>query len=210
MLIKFFVFEISLFTAFSHKRSDRTCPSERAAERVLQLLFCGAQERWRTDNGPEALQPSASQAQVQDDNAEADPGTNLSQGLVCIHGSDGCILPHSDRNTPQALPEVVIRGHSIPVFSSSFRAGFSPMHVLEVHRCRASGMCILNDLDDWLILAHSRDVLISHMDKLHRHLGSLGLQVNVQKSVFTPSQSITYLGAVVAPGFFLLRVLRRA
>lgn len=55
-------------------------------------------------------------------------------------------------------------------------------------------MDILNYLDDWLILAHLRDVLISHMDKLLRHLESLGRRVNMQKSVFTLSQSITYLG----------------
>ncbi|XDV15183.1 hypothetical protein PO909_015313 [Leuciscus waleckii] len=59
---------------------------------------------------------------------------------------------------------------------------------------RSSGMRILNYLDDWLILAHSRDVLISHVETLLRHLDTLGLRVNMQKSVFIPSQTITYLG----------------
>lgn len=48
---------------------------------------------------------------------------------------------------------------------------------------------ILNYLEDWLTLAHSRDVLISHTDMLLRHLDSLGPHVNMQKSM----QSITYL-----------------
>lgn len=44
-----------------------------------------------------------------------------------------------------------------------------------------SGMRILNYLDDWLILAHSRDGLLSHIDVLLCHLESLGLRVNMQK-----------------------------
>ncbi len=53
---------------------------------------------------------------------------------------------------------------------------------------RASGMRILNFMDDWLILAQSRDTLLSHI------ASSLGLCVNMQKSILVPSQSITYLG----------------
>ncbi len=59
---------------------------------------------------------------------------------------------------------------------------------------RASGMHILNYLDDWLILAQSRDTLLSHLDTLLHHLESLGLCVNMQKSILVPCQSITYLG----------------
>ncbi len=59
---------------------------------------------------------------------------------------------------------------------------------------RASGMRILNYLDDWLILAQSRDTLLSHIDTLLRHLESLGLCVNKQKSILIPSQSKRYLG----------------
>lgn len=71
-------------------------------------------------------------------------------------------------------------------FTKCVDAAFSPL--------RASGMRILNYLDDWLILAHSEDVLNSHKHTLLRHLESLGLCVNVQKSVLRPSQTIMYLG----------------
>ncbi len=37
-------------------------------------------------------------------------------------------------------------------------------------------------------------MLLSHIDTLLRHLESLGLCVNMQKSILVPSQSITYLG----------------
>ncbi len=71
-------------------------------------------------------------------------------------------------------------------FSKCIDAALSPL--------RTSGMRILNYLDDWLILAQSQDTLISHIDSLLIHLESLGLCVNMQKSILAPSQSITYLG----------------
>ncbi len=70
-------------------------------------------------------------------------------------------------------------------FSNCVDAALSPL--------RASGMRILNYLDDWLILAKSRDTLLSHIDSLLIHLESLGLCVNRRKSILAPSQSITYL-----------------
>ncbi len=71
-------------------------------------------------------------------------------------------------------------------FSKCVDAALSPL--------RASGMRILNYLDDWLILAQSRDTLLSHIDSLLVHLESLGLCVNRRKSILAPSQSIMYLG----------------
>ncbi len=71
-------------------------------------------------------------------------------------------------------------------FSKCVDAALSPL--------RASGMRILNYLDDWLILAQSRDTLLSHIDSLLIHLESLGLCVNRRKSILAPSQSILYLG----------------
>ncbi len=61
-------------------------------------------------------------------------------------------------------------------FSKCMNAALSPL--------RASGMHILNYLDYWLILAQSRDSLLLHLE-------SLGLCVNMQKSILAPSQSIT-------------------
>ncbi len=71
-------------------------------------------------------------------------------------------------------------------FSKCMDAALSPL--------RASGMRILNCLDDWLILAQSQDTFISHIDSLLIHLESLGLCVNMQKSILAPSQSKTHLG----------------
>ncbi|XDV37836.1 hypothetical protein PO909_007375 [Leuciscus waleckii] len=58
---------------------------------------------------------------------------------------------------------------------------------------REQGVRILNYLDDWLILAHFRDVLCDHRDMVLRHLSRLGLQVNWDKSKLCPMQRISYL-----------------
>ncbi|XDV37913.1 hypothetical protein PO909_007437 [Leuciscus waleckii] len=59
---------------------------------------------------------------------------------------------------------------------------------------REQGVRILNCLDDWLILAHSRDQLCEHRDLVLRHLSQLGLQVNREKSKLAPVQRISFLG----------------
>ncbi len=66
------------------ERSDKTTPSEQTVLQLFQLLFCGAQERWRTppDTTSQALQQSALQASVQDDFAGKDPGADLPWGLI--------------------------------------------------------------------------------------------------------------------------------
>ncbi len=74
-------------------------------------------------------------------------------------------------------------------FSKCVDAALSPL--------RAGGMRILNYLDVWLILAQSRDTLLSHIDSLLIHLESLGLCVNRRKSILAPSQSILYLGVCI-------------
>ncbi|KAL0161328.1 hypothetical protein M9458_045053, partial [Cirrhinus mrigala] len=53
---------------------------------------------------------------------------------------------------------------------------------------------ILNYLDDWLIMAHSRDLLCEHRDLVLQHLSHLGLRVNREKSKLSPVQRISFLG----------------
>ncbi len=59
---------------------------------------------------------------------------------------------------------------------------------------REAGIRILNYLDDWLILAQSRALLCEHRDMVLSHLSRLGLQVNREKSKFSPTQRISFLG----------------
>ncbi len=179
----------------ARERSSRASPTKRAGERFLQPLFRGTQEGWGANSRSQTHQQSALQTSVQDDNAETDPGANSPRGLVCVRGFEGSVLSHSDSTVSQTVSEACFRGHSVPILCSPVRAGFGTAHIFKVDAAlRASGIRILNYLDDWLILAQSRDTLLSHIDSLLIHLESLGLCVNRWKSILAPSQSITYLG----------------
>ncbi|KAL0149460.1 hypothetical protein M9458_055248 [Cirrhinus mrigala] len=72
------------------------------------------------------------------------------------------------------------------VFTKVAEAALSPLWQMGIH--------ILNYLDDWLLIAHSRDVLCEHRDLVLRHLSHLGLQVNREKSKLSPVQRISFLG----------------
>ncbi|KAI2657456.1 Protein P [Labeo rohita] len=61
---------------------------------------------------------------------------------------------------------------------------------------RQMGICVLNYLNNWLILAQSEDELLPHRSFLLSHLECLGLRVSFAKSALSPSQRISFLGAV--------------
>ncbi|KAI2665252.1 Transposon Ty3-G Gag-Pol polyprotein [Labeo rohita] len=61
---------------------------------------------------------------------------------------------------------------------------------------RLQGICVLNYIDDWLILAQSEQVAAQHRDVVLTHMKELGLRLNAKKSVLSPSQRTTYLGVV--------------
>ncbi|KAI2659532.1 ORF V: Enzymatic polyprotein [Labeo rohita] len=72
------------------------------------------------------------------------------------------------------------------VFTKVAEAALSPL--------REMGIRILNYLDDWLILAHSWDLVCVHRDMVLNHLAQLGLRVNWEKSKLSPAQRISFLG----------------
>ncbi len=59
---------------------------------------------------------------------------------------------------------------------------------------RLQGIRVLNYLDNWLILAHSRELVSCHRDIVLCHSHSLGLRMNAKKSVLLPSQRTMFLG----------------
>ncbi len=185
----------------ARERSSRASPTERAGERFLQPLLRSTQEGWGAppNSRSQTHQQSALQTSVQDDNAETDPGANSpGDWFASVDLKDAYfhiqIAPHHRRFLRFAFENTAYQYSVLPfglalaprTFSKCVDAALSPL--------RASRMRILNYLDDWLILAQSRDTLLSHIDSLLIHLESLGLCINRQKSILAPSQSITYLG----------------
>ncbi len=58
------------------------------------------------------------------------------------------------------------------------------------------GIRILNNIDDWLILAQSEQTVVRHRDVVLTHMKELGLRLERQESVLSPLQRTTYLGVV--------------
>ncbi len=104
------------------------------------------------------------------------------------------IAPHHRRFLRFAFENTAYQYSVLPFGLALAPRTFSKCVDAALSSLRASGMRILNYLDDWLILAQSRDTLLSHIDSLLIHLESLGLCVNRRKSILALSQSIMYLG----------------
>ena len=60
---------------------------------------------------------------------------------------------------------------------------------------RQSGIRIFHYLDDWLLVANSRTLLVLHLQKTLELTQRLGFLVNLEKSSLTPSQIPSFLGA---------------
>ena len=71
-----------------------------------------------------------------------------------------------------------------------FTAVMAPISVL-AHK---QGFRLHRYLDDWLIAAPSRTEVLKAKDWILRTCQSLGLLINIEKSVLEPTQSIQYLG----------------
>ncbi len=74
-------------------------------------------------------------------------------------------------------------------FTKCMGAALSPLRQL--------GIRILNNLDDWLILAQLEDELLYHRSVLLSHLECLGFRVNFAKSALSHTQRISFLGTVI-------------
>ncbi len=71
-------------------------------------------------------------------------------------------------------------------FTKVMDAALAPLRLQDIRA--------LNYLDDWLILAHSRELVSYHRDIILCHIRALGLRTNTNNSVLTPSQQTVFLG----------------
>ncbi len=181
---------------------DRTGPSSRYEVGVLQpLLHCAQEKRWvTTDLGSASFEPCTSQAAVQNVDAEKrifgcvrplDWFAAIDLKDAYFHVS---ILP---RHRP--FLRFAFEGRAYQYKVLPFGLSLSPRVFTKVAEAalvplRERGVRILNYLDDWLILAQSREQLRAHKDLVLRHLSQLGLRVNWEKSKLVPTQRISFLG----------------
>ncbi len=138
----------------------------------------------------------------QDDHVETGPLANMPRGLVNVAGSERRVLSHPVSPHHRLFLRFKFEGVAYQykvlqyglslaprTFAWCMDAALSPLWLM--------GICILNYLDDWLILVQSQVVLTLHKTLLLSHLGCLGLRVNFSKSILSPSQRVLFLGTVI-------------
>ncbi len=183
------------------ERSDRGNTSVGHRTRVLQpLLPCSIERRW-----PEAHSGSAAseffplQREVQDaDDENHHVSDSRGDWFVTIDLKDAYfhiqVVQRHRKFLRFAFGGKAYQYKVLPfglalaprTFTKCMDAALAPL--------RFQGIRVLNYLDDWLILAHSRELVIRHRDILLRHIHSLGLRMNAMKSVLLASQWTVFLG----------------
>ncbi len=195
------------------KKCNRAGPSSRDEAGVLQPLLHRTQERWwpSANPGSASLEPGFAQAPVQDADAQAHDQMHSAPGLVCNDRPEGRLLSRFDPSATQTVSTVCVRRSGMAVQGP-------PLRALPVSPCvheglegaltplREVGVRILNYLDDWLILAQSREQLGDHKNLVLRHLSQLGLRVNWEKSKLSPVQRISFLGVELDSASMMTRL----
>ena len=118
---------------------------------------------------------------------------DISDGSACyrqerldgLHRSEGCVP--SDSDPPWQFRVLCFGLSTAPQVFTHVMAPVSWfLHQL--------GIRMLRYLDDWLILASSKEEACWARDKVLSLCQELGIVVNLEKSTLTPSQTIVYLG----------------
>ncbi len=183
------------------ERSDRGNTSVGHRTRVLQPLLPCSKEGWRPEThfGSAASEYFPLQREVQDADDKNHHVSDSRRGLVCHYRLKECIFPHPGCPETQEVPSIRLRREGLQYKVLPFGLALAPRTFTKcmdaaLAPLRLQGIRVLNYLDDWLILAHSRELVSRHMDIVLRHINSLGLRMNAKKSVLLPSQQTLFLG----------------
>lgn len=114
--------------------------------------------------------------------------------MVYIHRPQGCIFLCSNLAPAQTVPPLCIPRRVLPFGLSLSPRVFTRVVMAALAPLQSQGMKVLPYLDDWLICAPSHAQVAQHTSRLLLHVGKLGLNVNLEKSCLTPSQSTTFIG----------------
>ncbi len=178
------------------KGRNRAGPSSREEAGVLQPLLHRTQEMWWPSSNPwsASFEPGFTQAPVQDADAQAHYQMHPAQGLVCSDRPEGCLLSCFDPSATQTFEGWAWQYRVLPFGLTLSPCVFTKVVEGVLTPLREVGVRILNYLDDWLILAQSREQLGDPRDLVLRHFSQLGLRVNWEKSKLSPVQRISFLG----------------
>ncbi len=169
----------------------------RLQEWLLKSLFSGTKERQLTppNLGPETTESHAFKAFVQNDYAETNPLTyQTGRKFISVDLKNAYfhiqVAPRHRRLLRFAFEGIAYQFMVLPFSLSLAPRMFTICLDAALSPPKQSRMRILNYLHDWLVLAQSKSVLLSPKLRLLTHLQSLGLTVNMQKSMLVPSQNL--------------------
>ncbi len=119
--------------------------------------------------------------------------------LVCHHRPEGCVFHIQVIQRHRRFLRFAFGGKAYQYKVLPFGLALAPRTFTKcmdaaLTPLRLQGIRVLNYLDDWLILAHSRELVSRHRDIVLGHIHSLGLSMNAKKSVLLPSQRTVFLG----------------
>ncbi len=184
-------------TKGSNCGSASVAPETRLFQPLLPCTKVGRQST--THSGPASSEPLPLQREVQDVDVEDYYVPDSSGRLDCHCRPEGCLFSHSGCPVAQEVPSVCFWRKGLPVQGSSLWHGLGAE---DFHKCmdaalaplRLQGIRVLNYLDDWLILDHSRVLVCYHRDIVLHHIHALGLRTNTKNSVLTTSRQTVFLG----------------
>ncbi len=183
------------------ERSNRGSTAVGRRTRVFQPLLSRSKEARRLEaySGSTAFEFFPLQREVQDADDENHHVSGPRGGLVCHHRPKGCVFSHPGRSKTQEVPSVCLWREGLQYKVLPFGLALAPRTFTKcmdaaLAPLRLQGIRVLNYLDDWLILAHSRELVSHHRDIVLGHIHSLGLRMNAKKSVLLPSQRTVFLG----------------
>ena len=125
--------------------------------------------------------------EVQDGNRRFSPGVSLPRRLDVLHRPPRCILPGPGQSGVSPVSVVLSRGTCLSVQGIVLRpfhgsTVFTRIFTLVSEWAHWRGVLLLRYLDDWLVLAESRELLLHHLDLILQLCTSLGIVVNWEKS----------------------------
>ncbi len=183
------------------ERSNRGNTAVGSRTRVLQPLLPRSKEgRWlEAYSGSTAFEFFPLQREVQDADDENHHVSGPGGGLVCHHDLKDAYFHIQVVQRHRRLLRFAFGGKAYQYKVLPFGLALAPRTFTKcmdaaLAPLRLQGTRVLNYLDDWLILANSRELVSRHRDIVLGHIHSIGLRMNAKKSVLLPSQRTVFLG----------------
>ena len=188
-------------THFAEQKCNTSGSDFGGEQRLVQPLFRCPEERGGTTSDPRPACIKQIPAVLQVQNADTQTATERCQygRLVCDDRSNRRILPCSDPPAPQQFLRFAFEGTAyeylvLPFGLSLAPRTFSKCVEAALAPLREKGVRILAYLDDWALVASSKEQAAVQLSLVLSHIQTLGFSVNERKSSLYPSQQFSFLG----------------